>query len=299
MGEEFYSIDLPAIIIAALAGLCSSLTGCILLFQKRSMMADTLTHSILPGLALGYILTGTMSFFALMSGAFLTCLVAIIFVYIISKHSVLDNSAAMAIVLTSMFAIGVIMIEMFIDGRVHLDTQHALYGALELTYWPTPHTFETFPAQILVLGILSVIIVLLFFVFYKYYKIMLFDEHYSKTLGLPVQIMNAGLLIVTVAVCVASFDAVGSILVLALLICPPAAARMFTDNFTHYIVLSAFIGVACGISGYLIGGLLPLTLGFENSISAAGSIAVIAGLITFLSILFAPQYGYFSKTLEK
>lgn len=299
MDEVFFSIDLPAILIAALAGFCCSLIGAILLFQKKSMMADTLTHSILPGLALAYIFVGTMSASALLFGALGTCLTAAYLVYLIQRYTVLDSNIAMGIVLTSMFSLGIVLIELFIDGRVHLDTQHALYGSLELTYWPAPYEFSNLPSSIMILSILALLMSVLFMMFYKHLKLVLFDTLFSRTIGAPISFINIVILIIAVLTCVACFDAVGSILVLALLICPPAAARMLTDNFLHYIGYSVAFGIISGIFGYLIGAVLPLTLGFENSVSAAGSIAIVAGCILALSVLFAPQYGYFMKIRAK
>lgn len=295
MGEIFFSIDLPAMVIAALAGYCCSLIGAILLFQKKSMMADTLTHSILPGLALAYIFAGTMGAPGLLLGALITCLAAAYLVYSIQRYTVLDSNIAMGIVLTSMFSLGIVLIELFIDGRVHLDTQHALYGALELTYWPTPYEFSSVPNSITSLSLLAFIMTVLFLYAYKYLKLILFDNQFSRTIGLPIAFCNTTLLVVTVIVCVACFDAVGAILVLSLLICPPASARLLTDNFSHYIAYSLAFGIISGILGYLIGAVLPISLGFDNSVSAAGSIALVSGSILGLCILFAPQYGYFMK----
>lgn len=295
MSPDFISIDLPALTISALAGLCCSLLGSLLLFRKNTMMADTLSHSILPGLVIAYIISGTISAPAMFTGAFISCLIAASMVYIIQRFTVLDTGIAMGVTLATLFAAGLVMLELLIDGRVHLDAQHALYGALELTYWQQPYTWQTLPQTIKVLFGLAIMIVLTLTVFFNHIKIWLFDLNYAQTSGLPVHLFSGGLMFLTVCAAVACFEAVGVILVLALFICPAAGARMLTDNFKNQIILSAAFGVTSGLGGYWLGAILPLWLGFEHSINAAASIAVLAGLIQILAMLYAPAYGYFAK----
>ncbi len=297
--SAFLSIDLPAYIVATLAGLSGGLVGTLLLLKKQTMMADALSHSILPGLALAYIITGTMGTLALFSGALASCLFAGALIYLIQRITTLNANMAMGITLTSMFALGVILLELFIGGRVHLDTEHALYGALELIYWPDPGNIDTMPEQILTLSLVTILVMLIIGLGHQYLKLALFDSHYANLQGLSELKISALILLLTVLVAVASFDAVGSILVLALFACPPACARMVTDKFSRQIIWSGLIGAACGIGGYFTGAVLPPLLGFENSLSAAGSIAVLAGATQLCFILFAPEYGVLAQIVHK
>lgn len=146
-------------------------------------MADALSHSILPGLALAYIVTGTMSAIALFSGALISCLTAGALITLIQRATTLNANMAMGITLTSMFAIGVILLELFVGGRVHLDTEHALYGALELIYWPEPGNIATIPAQITILAIVSILVILTIVLGYHHLKSALFDSAYGAAQG--------------------------------------------------------------------------------------------------------------------
>lgn len=296
MNDVFLSIDLPAMIVAALAGFCGGLVGSLLMLKRQAMMADALSHSILPGLALSYIVTGTITAIAMFTGAFLSCIVAAFCIALIHKHSKLDQGLSMGIVLTSMFALGVLLLETQIGGRVHLDTEHALYGAIELTNWPEFGNLKTMPQSIMTLGIITCVLILSIFLYSKHLRGFLFDETYFKLSGHSPALMNGFILIATACVVVAAFDAVGAILVLALFICPAASVRMFSDDFNSQLFLSALLGGVIGICGYYCGAILPITLGFENSISAAGSIAVLSGIILMLCIIFAPEYGILVKT---
>ena len=297
--SAFLSIDLPAYMVALLAGLSGGLVGALLLLKKQTMMADALSHSILPGLALAYIVTGTMGALALFSGAFASCLLAGALIYGIQRITTLNANMAMGITLTSMFAFGVILLELFIDGRVHLDTEHALYGALELIYWEDPGNFATVPEQIITLFIVSILVILVIGFGHRHLKLALFDPDYANMHGFSELKISAIILVLTVIVAVASFDAVGSILVLALFAGPPACARMVTDQFSRQIVWSGLIGAACAMGGYFSGAVLPPLLGFENSLSAAGSIAVLAGLTQLCFIVFAPEYGVLAQIEPK
>lgn len=299
MENTLLSIDLPAYIVAMLAGLSGGLVGSLLLLKKQTMMADALSHSILPGLALAYIVTGTMSAIALFSGALISCLTAGALITLIQRATTLNANMAMGITLTSMFAIGVILLELFVGGRVHLDTEHALYGALELIYWPEPGNIATIPAQITILAIVSILVILTIVLGYHHLKSALFDSAYGAAQGVSELKITTLILLLTVIVAVACFDAVGSILVLALFACPPACARMVTDQFSQQIIISGLIGASCGIGGYFIGAVLPPMLGFENSLSAAGSIAALAGLAQLCFILFASEYGVLAQMPSK
>lgn len=296
MNDIFWSIDLPAMIVAALAGFCGGLVGSLLMLKRQAMMADALSHSILPGLALAYIVTGTIGAFAMFMGAFLSCIVAASCIALIHKFSKLDQELSMGIVLTSMFALGVLLLETQIGGRVHLDTEHALYGAIELTNWPEFGNYQTMPQSILTLSIITAMLSVAIIIYSKHLRGLLFDEAYFKLSGHSPFAMNGLILIATACVVVAAFDAVGAILVLALFICPAASVRMFIDNFNQQLVLSAALGMITGITGYYCGAILPLKLGFEHSISAAGAITVLSGVILMLSIIVAPEYGIFAQT---
>ncbi len=290
------AIDLPAFIVAALSGLCGGMVGSLLLLKKQTMMADALSHSVLPGLALAYIVTETMGAIALFSGALLSCVAAALIIALIQKKSSLNANMAMGITLTAMFAFGVILLELYIGGRVHLDTEHALYGALELIYWPEPGNLATMPSQITTLIFISLALGATIYFTFPLLRLVLFDGLYARTLGLSESAVTILILFMTVLVTVACFDAVGSILVLSLFVCPAACARMVCDRLRSQIIAAAIIGALCGITGYYIGAILPISLGFENSVSAAGAIALTCGLTQILFILFAPEYGIFVKS---
>ncbi len=197
----------------------------------------------------------------------------------------------MGIVFTTLFAIGVILISTSV-GNAHLDVQHALMGEITFIPWDTmslPLVGEVPKATVL---LFSVFIVVLFFIiaFYKEWKLISFDPALAASLGIPVLVMHylfMGLVSITT---VASFDAVGAIMVVAMLITPASSAYLWTDKLSFMLVLSSLFGVISAIVGYYIAAWI------DTSIS--GSMAFATGLIFLISFVFSPKHGMVAKYLR-
>lgn len=281
MSDIFWSIDFPAFIIAALAGLSCGLCGSLLLLKKQTMIADTFSHSLLPGLALAYAATGVISFGAMLVGAFLSCMAAAGLILLIRRTNILNENTALGVTLTGFFALGVILLETLVGSDVHLDTEHALYGALELVYWPDMNIM-TLPYQIPVLIFLCLTLALFLVLRFQHLKTLLFDPEWAKTIGIAGRMTDFQIMALTVCTVVACFEAVGVILVLALIVCPAAAARLLSNKLSAFIILSGALGMIAGLAGYYLGAILPLQIGLDFSLNAAGSIALSAGFMVFI-----------------
>jgi manganese/zinc/iron transport system permease protein len=286
MHNTLLSIDLPALLTATLAAILCAICGTFLVARKEAMMTDTLSHAILPGLAGAYILFGTLHPLAMFSGALTSCLIASGLIFILQQFARIPPAAAMGIVFTALFALGLVLLEKFVGSKVHLDAHHALYGALELIYWPAPHDFKTLPSIIKSLATLVILALMIISLIFTPLKYASFDAVFAKTIGLPVKLTYILLLLLTTLTAVACFDAVGVVLVVALFICPPATARLFTHDLTHMIKLAVLIGIGNAIAGYMIAGFLPPALGFPYALSAGGMIATICGVTLMGAIIF-------------
>tara|TARA_B100001989_G_scaffold252511_1_gene234831 strand:- start:1077 stop:1985 length:909 start_codon:yes stop_codon:yes gene_type:complete len=293
--ETFFMVDFPALLIVILASILCALMGSFLVLRKEAVMVDALSHSVLPGIVMGVFLSGSFSILYVMLGSTLSCLIAVLSVYALQHYARIEQGAAIGTVFTTMFALGVVFLETFIGGRVHLDTQHVLYGALELTYWVDPFTYETMPTQIKTLGIMLTLTLGFLILFFKELRISTFDPLYANLQGQKVTTLHLTQIILTALIAVSCFEATGSILVIALFVCPAASARMLCDRMETQIWLSALIGVFCAITGYYCAAFLPISLGLEHSINAAAMIAVICGICLVLSMLFSPAYGAFRQ----
>lgn len=278
------------ILTASLVGLSCGLIGVFLILRKMAMMSDAISHTVLLGIVVAYMITREVSGTAMLIGAILAGLLTAFLVQWL--HSLdIQQEASMGIVFTTLFAIGVILISTSV-GNVHLDVQHALMGEITFIPWDTmslPLIGEVPKATAL---LFAVFIVVLFFIliFYKEWKILSFDPALAAILGIPVLVMHylfMGLVSITT---VASFDAVGAIMVVAMLITPASSAYLWTDKLSFMLILSSLFGVTSAVVGYYIAAWI------DTSIS--GSMAFATGLIFLISFIFSPKHGMVAKYLR-
>lgn len=275
------------ILTASLVGVTCGIIGVFLILRKMAMMADAISHTVLLGIVLAFIITQQVSGTPMLIGAIIAGLLTALFVQWL--HSLgLQQHAAMGIVFTTLFAIGVILISTSV-GNAHLDVQHALMGEITFIPWDriTLPIVGEVPRATALLAFIFVVVVVFIVAFYKEWKITTFDPALAASLGIPVLVMHylfMGLVSVTT---VASFDAVGAIMVVAMLITPAASAYLWTDRLSVMILLSGGFGVLSAIVGYYIAAWV------DTSIS--GSMAFATGLVFVVSFICSPKHGLVSK----
>ncbi|MEM8796010.1 MAG: metal ABC transporter permease [Pseudomonadota bacterium] len=300
----FLQLDLPSILLGTLAALSCGLLGNFLVLRKQALMGDTISHVVLPGIVVGFLVAGTAATLPMMAGALLAALFAVALIEVIRRAGRIEMGAAMGVVFTTMFAAGVVLLEQSGARSVHLDVEHALYGNLESAIWleatalsdlADPAKLAGLPESVFrLLGVTGLVIGFIL-LFYKQLKITSFDPAHADSLGISSRFMGFALVFMTALAAIAAFAAVGSILVIAMFICPAATARMMTDKMHIQIWLSAIVSIASGVIGYVLAAFGPIWLGGENSLSAAGMIALVAGLFQLAAMLFAPRYGLIAK----
>ena len=304
MSTIFLQFDFPSIILGVLAALCCALLGNFLVLRKQSLMGDTISHVVLPGIVVGFLVSGTTSSWVMMGGAALASVIAVGLIELIRRLGRIETGAAMGVVFTTMFAVGVVMLEQSDARSVHLDVEHALHGNLESAIWLEAagwgdlldgEKLAALPPAVHRLVVVTALVIAFILAFYKELKLTSFDPGLADSLGIPSGKVGFALVAMVAVAAVASFDAVGSILVIAMFVCPAAAARMLTDRLSAQIWLSGVIAVISGLAGYLLAAFGPGWLGFDISISAAGMIALVAGLIQVAAMLFAPRYGALAR----
>ena len=297
---EFLQLDFPSILLGTLAALSCGLLGNFLVLRKQALMGDTISHVVLPGIVAGFLLTGVSATLPMMLGALIAALFAVAMIEVIRRAGRIETGAAMGVIFTTMFAAGVVMLEQSGARGVHLDVEHALYGNLESAIWLdafelsdlwNPATLATLPEAIWrILGV-TVLVILFILAFYKELMITSFDAAHADSLGISSTKFGIALVFMTALAAVAAFAAVGSILVIAMFICPAATARMLTDRLSTQLWISAFVSIISGVVGYLLAAFGLGWFGYDNGISAAGMIALVAGLLQVFAMIFAPRYG--------
>ncbi len=284
------SFDTWIVAVGALSSVACALPGCFLVLRKMSMMGDAISHAVLPGLAIAFLVTGTRASLPMFFGAALAGVLTALFTQWISRLGNVDRGAAMGIVFTTLFAIGLILIRQAAD-HVDLDPGCVLYGAIELTPLDTVTVGGIdIPRAALVNG--SVLLANLFVIIllYKELKLSAFDPDLADTLRYSSQFLHYLLMTMVAVTTVAAFESVGSIIVIAMLIVPPATALLLTRKLLGMLVISAATAILAAIAGHLGALLVPGWLGFESTTSS-GMIALAAGALFALAWMFSPTEG--------
>jgi manganese/zinc/iron transport system permease protein len=313
------ALDSWTVVTAALAAMACALPGNYLLLRRQSMMGDALSHTVLPGIAAaflvsywlltsGWITEGTYRatwHTAMFAGAVVVGLVTALLTETVQKLGRVESSAALGVVFTTLFAVGLILIRASADhARVDLDPDCVLYGSIETAVLNTVGG-SPIPWAAVLNGAVLLLNLALVVLLFKELRISTFDPALAVSLGVPAGLLHYGLMAVTAVTLVAAFESVGSILVIAMLIVPPACAYVLTDRLGWMIVLSLVIAAASAALGHVLAIVLPplvfarLNLGADLAASTAGMMAVAAGLLLAAAVLLSPRYGLISRAIDR
>ena len=297
-GSEFVPFTLPPLVIATLAAIACAAPGNFLLLRRQAMLGDAMAHVVLPGIVAAFLLTGSAAPPVMLGGALAAAAFSAGLIELIRRATGADPGAAMGVTFTAMFAAGVLLLEPSGAAAVHLDVEHALYGNLEGLIWieaagwsslTDPAALASLPPELPLLATIAAGILLLLALLWRPLAIATFDEGFAATMGIPTRTLSAALTGLTALAAVAAFSAVGSILTIAMLVCPPATARLLTDSLPRQLALSLLVAALSAILGTLIAGYLPLALGLSFTVSAAGTIAALSGLFLGLAATLSPR----------
>lgn len=306
--ETFLRLDLPQMLAALFATLACGLLGNFLVLRRQSLMGDAISHAVLPGIVVAFLVAGSRATWPIFVGAAVAALLAAILIDLVVRYGRMDAGTAMAVVFSIFFAGGVVLMEQAAASNVDLDAECVLYGQLEDIIWLAPKSIASLadpavwrdlPREVATLAATLVISALAVWAFWKELKLASFDPALATALGYPAAWINLGLMVLVGAVAVAAFEAVGSILVIAMFICPAAAARLLTDRLATQVGWSLVFAAVSAIGGYVLAGFGPFWIGLENSVAASGMIAVVSGFILALSVLAAPRHGLLARAARR
>ncbi|MEM1221146.1 MAG: metal ABC transporter permease [Verrucomicrobiota bacterium] len=295
----WYAIDTWIVVIGVLAAVSCALLGNFLVLRKMSMMGDAISHAVLPGLAIAFLFTGARASLTMFIGAALVGVLTAVFTQWVSRFGKVDEGASMGIVFTTLFALGLLLIVQAAD-HVDLDPNCVLYGAIELTPLDVVWSVEIFglsldvPRAALVLGAVALMNILFIVLFFKELRLSSFDAELATTIGFDANLIHYLLMSLVALTTVAAFEAVGSIIVIAMLIVPAAAAHLLSDRLGTMIAISVILAALSAVFGHLGALLVPGWLGFEST-STSGMMAVAAGLLFACAFVLAPRHGILAK----
>ncbi len=295
--NEFVALSLPPMVIGVLAGIACALPGNFLLLRRQALIGDAISHVVLPGIVIAFLLTGVVATWPMLLGAAGAAIVAVLLIELIRRLGRIEAGAAMGVVFTTLFAGGVLLLEQSDTSSVHLDVEHALYGNLESLIWLDgaswwslldPGALAGLPEELPRIAIATALVTILTVMFWRPLVVSTFDESFARTVGMPVRTVGLGLVVAAAIAAVAAFDAVGSIIVISMFICPPATARLLTDHLLVQVLLSVLIASIAAVMGYVLAGYGPMWLGRADAVSAAGMIATVLGVMLALAALVGP-----------
>ncbi|MEM8781305.1 MAG: metal ABC transporter permease [Planctomycetota bacterium] len=314
------ALDLFPWAAATLAALCCALLGNFLVLRRQGLLGDAISHAVLPGLVAAFLLTGGRSGVAMFAGAAIAGLATVALAEAVQRLGRVEPGAALGVVFSVMFALGVLLIEQAAARSVDLDADCVLYGQLETLVWfeappqagfawlASPAVWSEIvaatPRQVWTLLVVFLICVAFVVALFKELRLVSFDAQLAASQGIRDRWMHGLLMTLVAAATVAAFEAVGSILVIAMLIAPAATARLLTDRLVTQVLVSLMTALAAATLGYAGASSVPAWLGHAfagrpfPAVNAAGSIVVIAGGLVFVAALLSPSHGLVAKRLR-
>lgn len=280
------------IILASLVAVTCSLPGVFLILRRVALMSDAISHAILLGIVVAFFYTKTLASPLLILGATLVGILTVSLTELVIRTQKLKKDAAIGLVFPFLFSIGVILINKFAT-HVHLDSDCVLFG--EIAFAPfnrvTISGNDLGPQGFWVMGMILAVNLIFTSLFYKELKIATFDAGLAASLGFFPGLIHYGLMTLVSITAVGAFEIVGSILVVALMITPPAAAYLLTNRLSRMLMYSALLGILSAVGGYSMARLLDASI--------AGSMATVSGMIFLIVFIFAPERGLLAKLLSR
>lgn len=281
--------------LTVLAGILSSLPctwlGCFLMLRRLSLMGDAISHAVLPGVVVAALATGQLFGWPVFAGAIAVGLITAFLTRSLTQLGHVPDDAGMGVVFTSLFALGVVLISQY-ASQIDLDPGCVLYGLIEfipldtVTWggWEIPRAFLSLVPCLLLTALFLTL-------FWKELVLSSFDPELATAIGYSAEFLHYLLMAFVAVVCVAAFEAVGSVLVVAMMIVPPATAYLLTDRLSRLVAIASLCSVTSSIFGYWGASLWDT--------SVAGMMSVVAGIQFALAVVFAPHYGLISRGLHQ
>lgn len=273
-------VTLGSVLLAA----SSAVVGCFTLLRKRALVGDAVAHAVLPGVCLAFILSGTKNPFLLLIGAFVTGWISLVVIDYITSRSRIKEDTAIGLVLSVFFGIGILLLTSI------QQTGNAAQSGLDKFLFGSAASL--IGGDLIAFGVVAVLLLVAVVLFYKELTLLCFDQAYARTIGFPVRSLELLLTTLTVFAVVVGIQAVGVVLMAAMLITPAAAARFWTENLKVMLVLAALIGAFSGIAGAYVSYTAP-------SMPTGPWIVLIVSMIAILSFALAPGRGWIARIVRQ
>lgn len=285
------SATLIILLTGSMVAASCALVGSFLVLRRMSLLGDAISHSVLPGIVLAFLLTGSRAPLPMIIGAGLLGVLTVFLVERLQHSRRLYEDASIGVVFPALFALGVILVSRY-TGQVDLDLDCVLYG--EIAYAPWDHLYwgdlSLGPRSLWINGAVLLFNLIIIGTFYKELKLASFDPGLAASLGYPPLRLHYLLMSGVSITVVGSFESVGAILVVAMLIVPAATAYLLSDRLGGMLLLAVLLGIAAVGAGY--------SIAWAWDASIAGGIACATGLLFLTTLLFSPRHGLLARALR-
>lgn len=254
----------------------TAVLGCFTFLRKKALIGDAIAHAVLPGVCLAFILSGEKNPLLLIIGAFITGWLSVLSVNFIKKNSRLKEDSAIGLVLSVFFGIGILLLT-YIQ-----HSGNAAQSGLDSFIFGKAASLVS--SDVYIFGSVAIVLLVVVFFLYKEFTLISFDEHFAVSMGFPVKTLEIILTTLTVLAVVVGIQAIGVVLMAAMLITPAAAARFWTNKLPVMLMLASLFGILSGIGGAYISYNIP-------GMPTGPWIVLFISLIAILSFLVAPQKG--------
>lgn len=279
-------------VIACLVAAACALPGVFMVLRRVSLMSDAISHTVLLGIVIGFFLVGDVGSPLLIITAALSGVLTVSLVELLLRTGRVKADAAVGLVFPALFSIGVILISSN-ARQVHIDVDAVLLGELAFAPFNRAEILGIdLPRGIWVMGTILLINLIFIGLFYKELKLSTFDAGLAAVLGFSPALVHYGLMTLVSVTAVGAFDHVGSVLVVALMIAPPATAYLLTNSLARMLLLSVGIGVASALSGYWVARGI-------GDVNIAGAMATMTGVFFLLALVFAPERGLVARRVQQ
>jgi len=285
------SDDLTIILTAGLVATAAGLLGPFLVLRRIALMSDAVSHAVLPGIVLVYLLLGTRAPLPVIAGAAVFAIICVLGIEALRSTGLVKSDAAIALVFPALFALGVLGVTRYASG-VHLDLDSTIYG--EIAFAP----FQTvaiggleLARSIVLLGAVALANLALVTLLWKEYKATTFDPEFSRTIGISPALLSRLLLIAVAITAVTAFESVGAILVVTMLIVPAAAAYLLTNRLSAMVVVTVAVGWISAIGGHAAATAVDASI--------AGAMGLVAAICFALALVASPRYGLLARAVQR
>ncbi|WP_152051180.1 metal ABC transporter permease [Tautonia marina] len=279
------------IVLGVLASVPCAILGCYLVLRQLSLLGDAISHAVLPGIALGFLLSGQLIGPAIVIGAMVVGILTAVLTQLLSRLGKVPEDASLGVVFTSLFAAGVLLITQAASD-VDLDAGCVLYGLIELApLESTPIGGIEVPRSFWALGMVALVTLGFVTLLWKELLLVSFDAPLATAVGINATVIHYALMAMVAGATVAAFEAVGSILVVAMLIVPAATAHLLSNRLPKMMLAASGVAVLASALGYR--GAVAL-----NS-SVAGMMAVVAGSLFAVAVILAPNQGMLARVITR